>query len=181
MKYLPVIPVILFINLTQNYSQLKEGNHLAGVTIGYSAKSQNIIFGANYEYVLSPYGIGVLGIGAITRFWTHSEDILNNTSKLKNTNITLGMQVNYNFNQISNGKFVPFAGLVLGYNNVSTKYTAYNNASITGYGQTYKSGLFIWGQGGFRYFFSNKTAGVLRLGLGNFDLSGIELGFDYKF
>ncbi len=181
MKYFLVISVILLFNLTQNYSQLKEGNHLAGVTLGYSSKSQNVIIGGNYEYELPQAGIGIFGIGAITRFWTYSEDILNNTVKLKYTNVTLGGQVNYNFNQISSGKFVPFVGLVLGYNNVSTKYTAYDNVSIIAYDQIYKSGLFMWGQGGFRYFFSNKAAGVLRLGLGNFDLSTIELGFDYKF
>lgn len=181
MKYILVLSAILFINLTQIYSQLKEGNHLAGVTLGFSGKSANIIFGGNYEYELPPAGIGIFGIGAITRFWRYSEDILNNTVKLKYTNVTLGSQVNYNFNQIASGKFVPFVGLVMGYNNVSTKYTAYDNVSVIGYDQTYKSGLFIWGQGGLRYFFSNKAAGVLRLGLGNFDLSTIELGFDIRF
>ncbi len=181
MKYFLVISVILFFNLTQNYSQLKEGNHLAGVTLGFSSKSANVIFGGNYEYELPPAGIGIFGIGAMTRFWTYSEDILNKTVNLKYSNITLGGQVNYNFNQIASGKFVPFVGLVVGYNNVSTKYTAYDNVSIIGYDQTYKSGLFMWGQGGFRYFFTKKAAGVLRLGLGNFDLSTIELGFDYKF
>ncbi len=181
MKYRLLLIAMIFFNLTQIYSQIKESNHLAGVTLGFSSKSQNIIFGANYEYELPQSGIGLFAIGAIVRIWTYKEKIYNNTVDLKYTNITLGGQVNYNFNQISSGKFVPFVGLVVGYNNVSTKYTSYDNISIIGYDQTYKSGLFIWGQGGFRYFFNKKIAGILRLGLGNFDLSTIEIGFDYKF
>jgi len=172
---------VLLLNLTQNYSQLKEGNHLLGATLGFSSKSSNIILGANYEYELPQAGIGIFGIGAISRYWTYSEEILNNKGKLKYTNFTLGGQLNYNFNLISGGKFVPFVGLVLGYNNVSSKYTSYDNSALIGYDQTYKSGLFMWGQAGFRLFFSPKAAGVIRLGLGNFDLSTIEAGFDYKF
>ncbi|MEO8513007.1 MAG: hypothetical protein ABI543_05580 [Ignavibacteria bacterium] len=136
MKYLFVITAILFINLTQIYSQLKEGNNLAGVTLCYSPKLQNVIFGANYEYELPSAGIGVFGIGAVTRFWIHSEDILDNSAKLRNTNIAIGGKVNYNFKEISDGKFIPFAGFRAGYNNVSTKYThlagSSNNGKNTG-------------------------------------------------
>jgi len=181
LKYLFILTSVLLLNLTQNYSQLKEGNHLLGATLGFSSKSSNIILGANYEYELPQSGIGLFCLGAVSRYWTYSEEILNNSGKLKYTNFTIGGQANYNFNQIAGGSFVPFVGLVLGYNNVSSKYTAYNNNALIGYDQTYKSGLFIWGQAGLRYFFSPKAAGVMRLGLGNFDLSTVEIGFDYKF
>ncbi|MEO8513006.1 MAG: hypothetical protein ABI543_05575 [Ignavibacteria bacterium] len=41
--------------------------------------------------------------------------------------------------------------------------------------------MFLSTQGGFRYFFSSKIAGAVRLGLGNYHLRAVELGIDIKF
>jgi hypothetical protein len=82
-----------------------------------------------------------------------------------------------NFNRISDRKFVPFVGLVLGYNNISNSYISKSGNFYTA---SYNSGLWLWGQGGMRYFFSSKVAGVLRIGLGNFNFNVIEFGVDFK-
>ncbi len=98
----------------------------------------------------------------------------------KYTFSSFGVQSNYNFNQIGDGKFVPFVGLVLGYNNVNGTYTDYTKHGYIVYEAGYTSGAWLWAQAGFRYFFSDRVAGAVRLGLGNFDFNALELGVDFK-
>jgi hypothetical protein len=164
-----------------SYSQLKNDNHLIGGSLGFSSYNSNAILGANYEYQLPQSGVGILAVGGMGRYWNFSEKIIDNTAQIEYTNLAVGSQLNYNFNQIGKGTFIPFVGIVVGYNNVSTKYTSYNGKDLIGYDQKYKSGIFLWGQGGMRYFFNKKFAGSVRLGLGNFDLSTVEFGLDYRF
>ena len=116
-----------------SYSQLKTEYHILGGSMGFSSYNSNVIIGANYEYQLPQSGVGLFGIGAMTRFWSFSEKILENTGQLDYNNIAIGGQLNYNFNRIGTGKFIPFVGVVLGYNNVSTKYTSYNGKDLIGY------------------------------------------------
>jgi hypothetical protein len=163
------------------FAQLKKDFHVLGFSLGLSSYNSNVILGANYEYQLPQTGVGLFAVGGLTRLWSFTDKILDNTAEIKYSNIAVGAQLNYNFNHIGPGRFIPFVGIVLGYNNVSTKYTSYNGKDLIGYDQKYKSGVFLWGQGGMRYFFNKKFAGAVRLGLGNFDLSTIEFGLDYRF
>jgi len=110
-------------------------------------------------------GIGTIGIGALLRYSNFPNDRLERFS-----NVFLGGQANYNFNEIGSGKFVPFLGVVLGFFSSSP-----NGNSLR------ESGLWAWGQGGMRYFFSPAVAGVVRFGLGNFNFNALELGVDFKF
>lgn len=154
---------------------------MLGGSLGFSSYNSNVILGANYEFQLPQTGVGLFAVGGMTRYWSFSEKINDNNAQIDYSNFAIGSQINYNFNQIGTGKFIPFVGVVVGYNNVSTKYTSYNGKDLIGYDQKYKSGLFLWGQGGMRYFFNKKFAGAVRLGLGNFDLSTVEFGLDYRF
>jgi hypothetical protein len=176
-----VLVSVIFVS--GSFSQLRNGHSVLGATFGFSSKSSSIILGTNYEYMLPQSGVGLFSVGAMSRYWTASEELSDKSGKFEYTNFAVAGQMNYNFNQIGKGTFVPFVGLVLGFNSVGSKYTSFNNStnSIIGYEQKYKNGLFMWGQGGMRIFASRKIAGVVRLGLGNFDLSTIEVGFDYKF
>lgn len=171
---------ILTLPLTTTVSQIKYQDQLAGITIGFGAKVSTPIFGANYEYQMPPAGIGLIGLGALIRYWTYTEKYQNN-DKRDFTVFMAGGQLNYNFNELGSGKFVPFVGLVAGFRNVTEKYTSFSNSTIIAYDTDYKSGFLVWLQGGARYFFSKKIAGVVRLGLGSLDFSTIELGVDYKF
>lgn len=145
-------------------AQLKERDNLMGGTLGFWARNSSPTFGFNYENQLTQAGIGTIGLGALLRYSNYP----NQDERFSNTFI--GGQGNYNFNQIGNGKFVPFAGIVLGFFSSSP-----NGNSLK------ESGLWAWAQAGARYFFSPSVAGVARLGLGNANFNALELGVDFKF
>jgi hypothetical protein len=147
------------------FGQLKENDNLLGGTLGFWAHENSPTFGVNYENEISQAGIGTFGLGAIMRFSSYTQN-----EQYKYSNVFFGGQVNYNFNQIGNGKFVPFLGLVLGFYS-----SAPEDKNLK------ESGLWVWGQGGMRYFFSPSVAGVARIGLGNFNFNTLELGIDFKF
>jgi len=158
------ILILLFIAAT-SYGQLKERDNLMGGTLGFWANNNSPTFGFNYENQVTQAGIGTIGVGALLRYSSFEGNGLERFS-----NVFVGGQGNYNFNQIASGKFVPFIGLVLGF------YSSSPN------GNTLKqNGLWAWGQAGMRYFFSPAVAGVVRFGLGNFNFNALELGIDFKF
>jgi hypothetical protein len=199
MKYILVISVILLINLTQNYSQIKdsnnlvycgtditplfisEGSSLIGPVLGYSIKSKVVSYGINFEYAFAQNRTGLLTAGITVKFNTNNEDVLDNTAKIKTTSISFGLQSNFNFNYLPEKSIIPFLGLVLGYNNSVTKYTFNNNFSNPLYPDTKKHMVYLSGQAGVRFFLSQYSAIMLKLGTGNIDKSMLELGFDYKF
>lgn len=172
-----VIALILASSISLTYSQLKEGDHLLGPTIGFWSKPGVPTFGLNYEYQISQLGeAGTISIGGVLRYTTFRESYPYNDYYDYNY-VTWGFQSNLNFNRIGDGKFVPFVGLVLGYNSINNTYI---NKSGRVYVASYNSGFWLWGQGGLRYFFSPKVAGVVRIGAGNFNFNVIELGVDFK-
>jgi len=162
-----------------SYSQLKKGDNLLGPTIGFWTYNNVPTFGLNYENQLADVAdVATFGLGGLFRFtsWTnnYNEPELYNA---KYTYMIFGCQGNFNFNHIGNETFVPFAGLVLGYDVVSYSFSnpKYN------YRVSASSGWVLWLQGGLRYFFSPKIAGVIRLGAGNYNFDVLELGVDFKF
>lgn len=148
-----------------SFSQLKEGDNLMGGTLGFWARNQTPTFGFNYEHQVTQAGVVAIGLGALLRYSSYPDDRLERFS-----NLFLGGQANFNFNQIATGKFVPFLGVVLGFYSSSP-----NGNSLK------QNGLWAWGQGGMRYFFSPAVAGVVRFGLGTFNFNALELGVDFKF
>jgi hypothetical protein len=180
MKKLVLTLVLLTVIISGSYSQLKERDNLLGASIGFWGKGQVPMFGVNFENQVTQAGVGTLGLGGLARIYSYSQGYSNGDS-WKYTFTSLGFQANYNFNQISDGSFVPFIGLVLGYNNVSNTYTNVTNNGVYVSESGYSSGAWAWGQLGMRYFFSPRVAGSVRAGFGNNDFSTIELGLDFKF
>jgi hypothetical protein len=152
--------------VTSSFGQLKERDNLMGGTLGFWAHNNTPTFGFNYENQVTQAGIGTIGLGALLRYSSYGY----NDRPERFSNIFVGGQGNYNFNEIASGKFVPFLGLVLGFFSSSP-----NGNSLK------ESGLWAWGQAGMRYFFSPSVAGVVRFGLGNFNFNAFELGVDFKF
>jgi hypothetical protein len=158
-------------------AQLKEGDGLLGPSLGFWASPNVPTFGLNYEHQLSQLGdVAAISLGGVFRYSTFKSSYPDN-NYYNNNYMTFGMQSNLNFNRIGEGKFVPFVGLVLGYNYINTNYVS-RNGNV--YAANYSSGFWLWGQGGMRYFFSPKVAGSIRFGAGNFNFNVIELGVDFK-
>lgn len=157
--------IFLLCVIASSQGQLKERDNLIGGTLGFWARNSTPTFGFNYENQVTQAGIGTIGVGALLRYSNYPDDRLERFS-----NTFIGGQANYNFNQIASGKFVPFIGIVLGY------FTSSPNGN-----SLKENGLWAWGQGGMRYFFSPAVAGVARFGLGNHNFNALELGVDFKF
>lgn len=161
-----IYSIIFILSLAAaSYGQLKERDNLMGGTLGFWARNSTPTFGFNFENQITQAGIGTIGLGGLMRYSNFQ-----NNDRERFSNTFLGGQANYNFNQIADGKFVPFMGVVLGFFSSSP-----NGTSLK------ESGLWAWGQAGARYFFSPSVAGVARFGLGNFNFNALELGVDFKF
>jgi hypothetical protein len=176
-----IYAVIIFLCVIATaHAKLQEGDNLLGGTLGFWTPHSTPTFGVNYEYQITQAGGGTISLGGIFRYWSYTNDYPNGDSR-KYSFSTFGVQSNYNFNQIGDGKFVPFVGLVIGYNSVNQTYTDVTHHGIYETDVSYTSGAWLWAQGGMRYFFSNNVAGAVRLNLGNNDYYTIELGVDFKF
>lgn len=176
MRKINLAIIILFLSVVSSFAQLKEKDNLLGPSLGFWPHGSAVTLGVNYEYQLAQVEIGTISLGGLFRYTTYRNNFPY-SDYYDYTFYTFGFQSNYNFNQIGDGKFVPFFGLVLGYNSINTSYVSTHGYV---YYANYNSGLWIWGQGGLRYFFSPKVAGVVRLGFGNFDFNTIEIGVDFK-
>ncbi len=177
MKNLILVIAIYVLTQSVAFSQLKEGDNILGPSFGLYTSPNVPTFGLNYEHQVTRLdNFATLGLGGVIRYTTFRDNFpfadYNDYNYL-----TLGFQSNLNFNTIGDGSFIPFVGLVLGYNNVSNSYVS-NSGRV--YTSNYSSGLWIWGQAGFRYFFSPKVAGGIRIGAGNFNFNDLELSLDFK-
>jgi hypothetical protein len=158
-----IITMIMFLcAISTSYGQMGEGDNLLGGTIGLWPSNSSATLGFNYENQIVKTGVATFGLGALLRY----SNVTKNSPSY--SNVFIGGQANFNFNQIGTGQFVPFVGLVLGVysSNVSSSK---------------ENGFWTWGQAGARYFFSPSVAGVARFGLGNFDFNSLEVGVDFKF
>lgn len=174
---LTFLTLVLLTSFTN--AQLKEKDNLLGGSFGFWAKGEVPMFGINFESNVTQAGVGTLGLGAIYRHYTYTFSYGNGDSRKYSFN-SIGAQLNYNFNQIGDGSFVPYVGLVAGYNYVNNTYVDYTRNAVYVTDISYSSGAWVWGQLGMRYFFSPKVAGTVRLGLGNNDFNTLELGVDFK-
>jgi len=159
--------------------QIKQGDNLLGGSVGFWAKGSVPMFGVNFESHVSQLGSGTIGLGGLFRYYSYTNTYGNGDSR-KYSFTSFGFQANYNFTEIGDGKFVPYLGLVAGYNSVNNTYTDVTNHGVYVSDVTYTSGAWIWGQAGLRYFFSPSVAGTVRLGLGNNDFNTLEIGVDFK-
>jgi hypothetical protein len=179
MKTYKIIFLTLFISVFSANAQLMENDNLLGGSLGFWAKGNVPMFGVNFESNVVQAGVGTVGLGGIFRYYTFTNTYGNGDSR-RYSFTSFGAQVNYNFNQIGDGKFVPYLGAVIGYNSVNNTYTDVTRNAVYITDVTYTSGAWIWGQLGMRYFFSRSVAGTVRLGFGNNDFNTLELGMDFK-
>lgn len=179
MKYLTLAFCLLVFSCAVSNSQLKERDNLLGVSLGFWPANSGPVIGANFENEVSQAGVGTFGLGGVFRYYTFGVTYFNGDSRRYNFS-SFGLQGNYNFNQIGDGRFVPFLGLVIGYNSVNSNYTAVRGNTVFVSDVSYTSGAWLWGQAGLRYFFSHSVAGSVRLGFGNHDFNTLELGLDFK-
>ena len=176
---LKLLLVSIILICAGSFSQLKEKDNLLGGSLGFWAKGNVPMFGVNFESQLTQAGIGTVGLGGIFRYYTFTNTYGNGDSR-RYSFTSIGAQLNYNFNQIGDGSFVPYFGVVAGYNYVNNTYTDVTRNAVYITDVSYSSGAWLWGQLGMRYFFSPKVAGSVRLGLGNNDFNTLELGIDFK-
>ncbi|MBS1550439.1 MAG: hypothetical protein JST15_00030 [Bacteroidetes bacterium] len=176
MKKLTII-LLLLMPVFSLPAQVRQGDSFLGGSIGLGTKGNSPVLGASFETMISGSQTGSVGIGGLFRYHGYNEVYNNGNSRDYNFS-SLGFQINYNFTNIATGEFVPYAGLTIGYNNVSNTYVNKNNNVIDN--ENYNSGVWIWGQLGARYFFSSKVAGTFRVGVGNNNFYPLELGVDFK-
>jgi hypothetical protein len=177
MKKIFLIIVLQFFMVSAGYCQLNDGDDILGPSIGLNPNPGVPTFGLNYEHQMTQLGnVASLGLGGVFRYTTFRDNFPYDDYNSYNY-VTIGIQTNINFNNIGEGKFVPYGGIVLGYNNVSNSYVS--NRGIV-YTANYSSGWWMWGQAGFRYFFSPKVAGGLRVAAGNFNFNELEISLDFK-
>jgi hypothetical protein len=169
---------ILFIMVSAQ-GQIKQGDNLLGPSVGLWVKGSVPILGANFESHVAQLGSGTIGLGGVFRYYSYTNTYGNGDS-WKYSFSSIGFQANYNFTEIGDGKFVPYLGLVLGYNSVNDTYTDVTKNGVYVTDVAYTSGAWLWGQFGMRYFFSPSVAGTLRLGVGNNNFNTLELGVDFK-
>jgi hypothetical protein len=179
MKNIMIIVCSLLIIAGAANSQLKERDNLLGISLGLWPSNNAPVLGVNFENQISQAGVGTFGLGGIFRYYTFGVTYSNGDSR-RYTFSSFGVQGNYNFNQIGDGRFVPYLGLVLGYNSVNESYTNVTPNAVYITDITYQSGAWLWGQLGFRYFMSSSVAGGIRLGFGNNNFNAIELALDFK-
>jgi hypothetical protein len=162
-----------------SFSQLKEKDNLLGGSLGFWPHARVPMLGVNFESQLTQAGVGTIGLGGLFRYYTYSVAYSNGDSR-RYSFTSIGLQTNYNFNQIGDGKFVPLIGLVVGYNYVNDTYTDVTKNAVYINDVPYSSGAWLWAQLGMRYFFSPTVAGAVRLGVGNDNFNTLELGVDFK-
>jgi hypothetical protein len=169
-----VVVVSAFLFPTSSHAQFGETSTFLGPHIGLAAYESAPSFGANFETALNKpgeLGDGLLGLSVRADYFNYSYN-LGFTNDWSYTWITVGAYCNYHF-KVGEGKFDPFVGLGLGYQNVSVDY---GDAGQGNYSNSWGSGVFFAGNAGARYFFSKSLA--LRALLG-FGVTYIVVGVDF--
>jgi hypothetical protein len=110
-----------------------------------------------------------IGVGGLVGFATKSTDLVG--YKYRYTYLLFGARANYHYQFIE--KLDTYAGLTLGYNVASFKITP----SYPGSTATAGGGIFLAGQIGGRYYFTENLAASLELGYG---IGYANIGIAYK-
>lgn len=171
MKKITLILMLLglFTFTSQAQAPLEQGGIQINAGLGLSSWGLPIYGG--FEY-----GIGNnISIGGELSFRSKSESY--GDSKWKSSYTSIAGIANYHFNELLNipSQFDFYAGLSLGYSIFNSKYDGPGDYDYSGSGG---SGLYLSGQVGGRYFFSDNVAVNLELGGGNV-FSGGKIGVTF--
>jgi len=183
MKKILLVLLVLFFFMGNINAQFEMGKHYVGPSLGVGAGGYGLSFGADYEYGISLKEIGfdepgALGVGVILRYysWSQSFTFLNLTYEWSYTDIIIGAQGNYHF-KLSNEKFDPWVGLILGFDISSASWNGPDN--FGGNLDASTGWVFFNASIGARYWFSPTIAARIGFGFGNI-VSSIIFGVDFK-
>jgi hypothetical protein len=157
---------------TAGHAQYEKGKSFVGPRLGLGIHGSGIALGGGYEYGVTE----VISIGALIDYYTWSTTGWGVFGG-KYTYIIVGAQGNYHFGEALkwDSKLDPFAGLILGYENVSWSWDK-NPGNILW--EPSASGIVLGGQVGMRYFVSPTLA---LYGQAGFGLTFLKAGVDFKF
>jgi hypothetical protein len=160
---------------TSSHAQFGETSTFLGPHIGLAAYQSAPSFGANFETALNKpgeLGDGILGLSVRADYFSYNFGSAG-LYDWSYTWITAGAYCNYHF-KVGEGKFDPFLGLGLGYQNVSVDYGDQGQGA---YASSWGSGVFFSANAGARYFFSKSLALRALLGLGvTYIVVGVDFG-----
>ena len=120
-KFLLIL-FLICVNGIPSYAQMEEHDNLLGASIGIFTAPAVPTFGFNFENEITGLGdAATLGLGGVLRYTSWRDNFPAPDYNSYNYT-TIGVQTNFNFNNIGEGKFVPFVGAVLGYNYVNNSF-----------------------------------------------------------
>jgi len=163
--------VLLVIFSNQSYSQYQVGRNTAGAMVGFGGGMYTgtgaIPIAVEFNFLNFEKNIQA---GVFASYSSTSENFGYN-DEWKYTYIVIAAQGNYHF--MPGEKLDPFAGISLGYDIASVKYSGpyaglYPNPSV--------GGIFFSAQAGLNYWFTDKIAGQLRVGYSPYAAIGVTIG-----
>ena len=184
LKHFLLVLAILSIHLAGKAQPFLPGDHVVNVGIGigstwYSGSGYNTSFpplSGTYEYGITELGPGILGIGGYLGFSSYKwEDSYTGTTYgWKYSSTIIGARGNYHYNFYE--KLDTYAGLMLGFNIVSSKATGDWPSQYT---SSASSSSFAWSiYVGGRWYFTDSFAAFLELGYG---ITWLNIGVAFKF
>jgi hypothetical protein len=175
--------VILSIHFSGNTQPYMPGDKVINVGLGIGSTLYSGVgyqsglppVSASFEYGLKELGPGFLGIGGYLGLSSYrwESSFGGNTYGWKYSSTLIGVRGNYHYNIVE--ELDTYAGLMLGYNVISSKSTG---DWPFGFDLAANSSTFIWSLyiGG-RYYFTDSFAAMLELGYG---ISWLNIGVAFK-
>jgi hypothetical protein len=184
-KHYLLLLVILSISLTGNAQPFVKGDKVINVGLGIGSTLYSGVgykmgmppLSASFEVGVTELGPGILGVGGYFGIASYKwEDSWGGTTYgWKYSNVIIGARGNYHYSFAE--KLDTYAGLMLGYNIVSSKETGNWPALYGDYSSN--SSAFIWSfYVGGRYYFSDTFAVMAELGYG---IAWLNIGVAFKF
>lgn len=145
---------VLIISTDTSFAQMNLHDNYAGVSVSAELDNSVLSINGNYEHELFKIGQSLIGLGVSIRHTNWSSDV--------SSNFFVAGQINCNFANIGDGKFVPLIGILFG-SNLDFKEAYYS------------------GQVGIRYFLDKDISVVAKYGFGRRSYIFPEIGVDYRF
>jgi hypothetical protein len=180
MKKILLLLVVACLSLTQLHAQestFEKGNKVLNLGLGLG---NTLYSGIGYSGMVPPLSAslevgvvdniiekGVIGIGGYLGFSSYKWD-----NYYKYTNIIIGPRGTFHYPFVD--KLDTYAGLMIGYNIVSSKWIGTGSEILNHTGGGIVSAFFLGG----RYYFSDAVAAMLELGYG---VAYLNLGVAFKF
>ncbi len=162
-------------------AQFENQKNFLGAHIGLSGVGSALTLGADYERGITnvgEVGPGIIGVGGLFDYFSYGSSDYGYSDVGSWTYIDFGVTGMYHF-VLSDKKWDPFVGLVLGYEVASWKWKGEYSYLNSEYGYSPSAGGFtLGGSAGIRYFLSDNWTAQARVGFGFYILA---VGVDYKF